>query len=725
MARIEIYIDGIKADLPEKDLNLNLTFALKDRNGIAINSGSRSEYSFDLPSTKQNDNIFSRFHDVGEVTLQRQDLLPAIIIVDGLPFFEGKAQVRSVTTQQDRFYWKGLSYKVSFYGNNVDWVADMRNKFIYELDFGTFTFGRNENYLAYNNNYDNGDSYATGIIKFKNYSGTPQRIDTFKDSTPLLFIKTILDKIFNSIGYTYQSNFFNTNWFKQLVLPIPMNPDKVENAQYGIDYLNVDVRDLGTPIPQVGGGGFTFTQVTTPPLANPFNVLTSQYIVPIDGYYLMSFILEVYNVGATGCGVELTFHLNGAPTTFTIGEAGPLGVPPYFSDQFIRRNILVTFNAGDVLEFFWTGQLGSPVGSSSGNFDFYWQIIGEPLINTSILLNFSYIIDQQWRQLDLIKGLAHLFNLTFETNVALRTVTIEPADNYLLQDYDVPISSIEQGFYNKSFSDLTRNVDLNVKGELFNIDDFERSIQFIYREDSNDPTVEALNQGQNVPMAGAQFNFPVSRLKNGVTDIENPFFSATVLYADPAVKSATSNPVYIPFIWPENFFESPSATIANYKVNPRILIKYKNYLTDNVVYVRALDPAGSGTNVNIEFPQMFMTNFYEFNNEYMSLAFNTITTTNGVQMKGLLERFYLAEMIRRMYGKQMEVYMFWDVLMLNNLTFRDTIQIHGDNYILNEINSFSVVNQRSTKTYLTYDAKGDGTEVNNIQNSIISINIIP
>jgi hypothetical protein len=88
MARIEIYIDGIKADLPEKDLNLNLTFALKDRNGIAINSGSRSEYSFDLPATKQNDNIFSRFHDVGEVTLQRQDLLPAIIIVDGLPFFE-------------------------------------------------------------------------------------------------------------------------------------------------------------------------------------------------------------------------------------------------------------------------------------------------------------------------------------------------------------------------------------------------------------------------------------------------------------------------------------------------------------------------------------------------------------------------------------------------------------------------------------------------------------
>ena len=130
MARIQIYIDGLIADLPQNEVNLNLTFALKDRDGIAINSGSRSEYSFELPATKQNDLIFQRFFDVGEVTLQNQDLLPASILVDGLPFFEGKAQMRSVTTQQDRFYWRGLVYKVSFYGNNIDWVSDLKNKYI-------------------------------------------------------------------------------------------------------------------------------------------------------------------------------------------------------------------------------------------------------------------------------------------------------------------------------------------------------------------------------------------------------------------------------------------------------------------------------------------------------------------------------------------------------------------------------------------------------------------
>ena len=121
--------------------------------------------------------------------------------------------------------------------------------------------------------------------------------------------------------------------------------------------------------------------------------------------------------------------------------------------------------------------------------------------------------------------------------------------------------------------------------------------------------------------------------------------------------------------------------------------------------------------------EVFMQN-YNSPGVYQSLVFGS-ETINGVYVKGLLERFYLAEMIRRMYGKQMEVYMFWDVLMLNNLTFRNTVQIHGDNYILNEINSFSVVNQRSTKTYLTYDAKGDGTEVNNIENTTILTKYIP
>jgi hypothetical protein len=716
MARIEIYIDGIKADLPEKDLNLNLTFALKDRNGIAINSGSRSEYSFDLPATKQNDYIFSRFHDVGEVTLQRQELLPAIIIVDGLPFFEGKAQVRSVTTQQDRFYWKGLSYKVSFYGNNVDWVADLKEKFIYQLDFGTITLGANQNLSAYSNDYAGGFNFCTLVMKFKNWAVFGQ-VDTFSESFPALFVKTIVDKIFLSLGYTVNSNVFNTDWFKQLIVPIPVDTSvPVNDEQYEIDYLNTIATDL-----TLGTGGFVgiyvFPIQTTFPLIgpNPYNNVTGIYTVPQDGYYLARASFTVSNQTTT-CGMLFGFGINGAPPVQVYGQSAATS---YSITTTVTGEYVFLLNAGDTIDVRVAS--AAPLGNT---FDVngIFEVQGQAIITDPITLDFKYLINKQWRQLDFIKGLAHLLNLTFETNVALRTVTIEPSDNYL---YTYPgANNIEQGFYNKSFSDLTRKVDLNITGELFNIDDFERSIQFIYKEDSNDPTVEALNQGQNVPMAGAQFNFPVTRLKSGITDIENPFFCPTLNFLDDEIRGVGSaSPIYVPFIWPENYLDTPTATQGNYDIGPRILFKDKDYLSNpsNPTFV-INDPTSPGT-LTIPFPSAFMQN-YNSPGVYQSLVFGS-ETINGVYVKGLLERFYLAEMIRRMYGKQMEVYMFWDVLMLNNLTFRNTIQIHGDNYILNEINSFSVVNQRSTKTYLTYDAKGDGTEVNNIENTAILTKYIP
>jgi hypothetical protein len=84
-----------------------------------------------------------------------------------------------------------------------------------------------------------------------------------------------------------------------------------------------------------------------------------------------------------------------------------------------------------------------------------------------------------------------------------------------------------------------------------------------------------------------------------------------------------------------------------------------------------------------------------------------------------LERFYLADFVRRQSGKEVECYIFWDALMVRELDFTKKIQIHGDNYILQEVNSYSVTSTDSTKTYLIYDDQGDGTEATQITNSLI------
>jgi hypothetical protein len=101
----------------------------------------------------------------------------------------------------------------------------------------------------------------------------------------------------------------------------------------------------------------------------------------------------------------------------------------------------------------------------------------------------------------------------------------------------------------------------------------------------------------------------------------------------------------------------------------------------------------------------------------MSLSFAD-EQVNGFQIGGLLKRFYLTEMLRLQAGKYLEVYLNWNIIMLQNLTFREKIILAGDKYILQQINSFNVSKKGSTKTFLKYDYnEPDGDD--NIQNTIL------
>jgi len=145
MAEIKIIIDGQVAELPPNGLNLPLTYSLRSREGLAINSGSRSEYAFELPATKHNDNIFNQFYDPATYTILEQAFLSASIEVDGLPFFIGRCQLQSVTLRQDQYFWQGRSYKVAFYGNNADWSTRIGDLLIKDLPFTAHTYSYLDN----------------------------------------------------------------------------------------------------------------------------------------------------------------------------------------------------------------------------------------------------------------------------------------------------------------------------------------------------------------------------------------------------------------------------------------------------------------------------------------------------------------------------------------------------------------------------------------------------
>jgi hypothetical protein len=706
MANIRIYIDNKLCDLPESNLNLNLTYALKDRNGIAVNTGSRSEYSFELPATKNNDTIFSRFYDVSEDTVAEQKFLPAYIEVDGLPFFSGLAQLTSVTIDQDFYYWKGQNYKVSFYGNNVDWVQQLKNKFLYQYDYGTHTHDYSQILTSVNYDYFNNYTYKYILIKWKDWL-TSGQVDAL-EYTPALFIKSIVDRIFSDIGYTYNSNFMNLLSFEKLIMPIPL-ADRITDAQYGLDYLNISANYQWTPPINFLEYPFILpNQTFAPNLApNPYNPATGIYTVPLDGFYELNIRAEFTNVTGT-IYPSFIYGLNGQ---WTIPTFNYIAQPTITTDGILTYSIVLQLNAGDTLAL----GIGFGFASASFELDFYFDLIGESKISNGLIVDFKYFINKQWNSLDFIKGLAHAFNLTFQTDVDNKTITIEPANNYLNQSSYPSVSNSETGFYTNNFIDLTEDVDLIKGGEVYSKSDITELVKLSWQYDSNDPTLEAISGVEDIALHQARFTFIANRFQKDEEVLENPFFSTTLCIAESTIQgtNTTKTPI-IPIIWNENYLENTISAEANYDIMPRILTTEEaNGITNGLINVY-----DGSVVAEYPCPVAFMVDYNNTSGNFISLSFGS-ETVNGNYVQGLLERFYLGDFVRRQCGKEVECYIFWDALMVRQLDFSKLVKIHGDNYILQEVNSYSVTSTDSTKTYLIYDDQGDGTEATQITNSLI------
>ena len=710
---IKVIINGKIADLPPQGLNLPITYSLKDRNGLTINTGSRSEYAFELPATKQNSEIFNQFYDPAVLTNNEQVFLPAIIEVDGQTFFQGKCQLQSSTLIKDLHFWQGKTYKVAFYGNNADWAIQIGNLLIKDLPFTPHTYDYTNNISAWYYNYPTFD-YKYLPFKLKDYT-TFGQLDALEDSHPAIFVVDVLNKIFATIGYTINSNFFNTNFAQRLIMPVPLL-NRYLQEDYGADYLNVQANENII--------GFTsfypiliFPNQTQAPTIgpNPYNTGTGVYTVPVLGYYLFEVDINITNI-TTSAGCSFGFSVNGNPITDVWGESN-LGPPqPYTTDTLIRAEKVMLLNTGDTVAVAGIGVVVAP-----GTCDFVanLKVSGEAEIINGFQLNPKYVIDKSWKAIDFIKGLAHAFNLVFETIEIQKRVDIDPADEYLYESRVPLLRQIEGGFYTTSKSpDLTPKIDLSKGGELVSDTKKLNRLRLEWKEDSNDPTVQALNENEVLGILSAAFNFPSNRYKDGETVLFNPFFAPTLVIADNEIKDANSTKTpMIPFAWATNYLENSLSSEKPQQLLPRILVS-DDTLNVGTGTENGMINVWDGT-VIVQYPAPlnYMVDYNDSDGYQTSLSFGD-EIINGFPVAGLLKRFYLAEMVRQKQGKYLEVFIYFDIIDIQNLTFKRKCYLNNNLYILQEINAFDVSKTRSTKTYFIHDGK----EVN-AQNDINSTTI--
>jgi hypothetical protein len=450
-------IDGTVVDLPQSGLTYSLVYEV-DEEGFV--SGAYSKRGIELPSTGVNDALFDDWYAAGSNNeLTAATLKPFVFEDGGVQILSGQASLQSGVLMSDRYRFKGRSYKVELYGTNADWTIRMKDIRIRDLDFTSIVYDMAAVMAGWTATYDAGDYSGFTLIKWKEWNTAGQvGIDEF---TPFLFIRSILEKAFDTIGYSISSQFLNSDVFKRLILPLPMPARYPE--EFSQDYMNVAVKET---IVDPNGNYFpvVFTTQTVFPIvgANPYNssgFYAGFYVAPFTGYYLVQFAIEVVSTAGVwqaegGIVQDGNFSVIIGSTYFFL---------PFGSSG--NANIAITSQVIYLIAGQFIGlKLSAASTDPSTVFNINMNIIGEAEYAFGSILAFKYLV-KDWKVVDMIKGLQQMFNLRFEANPQSQQVVIEPADPYLYRQDNAPTTiplELRDGFYAVPTVDSTQGLDLEI-----------------------------------------------------------------------------------------------------------------------------------------------------------------------------------------------------------------------------------------------------------------------
>lgn len=703
----KLYIAQRLCDLPT-DFGVTLTFQANE--GFSP-SGSFSDRSVFLPCTKTNDAVFGQWDQVQINNPESTEYKAMFLEVDGLPVIIGTAGLQGAEYRRIATGVSGQRYRVSLHGNNSEWITRLGNKKMSELPLDdinhNLTYGQVNTWFGANYPTFNAGYFVAKTQDWSTYGGSP--CADIKHCVLFVYVPTLLTRLFGALGLTYASNYFDLDEGKHLVLPI-LFPNRTP-AEYGVAYLDIAAETtttttyatLGVPLL-----GIAFTsQTKTPPNApNPYvttvlwsGTTTSEYTAKFNGYYRFNLAVTLDLITNAGA-FQMGFDAPSGADAFTIGPADN-GTTFNFTRVFYMAT-------GDVLHSVFNATTITSLSITSAKM----EVFGEATFEEGLTIDLKYLL-KDWKQADFLKGLSAVLNLQYETNVAQGVVTIEPANNWLHR-FPPATSNIEQGFYRNTQvnSDKKWDVSQDTKDEFARI---EATTAFTYKSDSNDQTVQALEEGKLSKLYESDYQRDASRFKVGIEERENPFFAATMHIIDTAIMPLTSPKVpLLPLFWKTDYNKEPSSLERMDDYEPRLL-----FFMGQRGVTEAKIRFYNGISVSeIEQPAAFMVNYNDTAGFDPCLSYCD-QNINGNEIQGLARRFYLQDMARTRTGRTRSTFFTINAVDILGLTFRDKINLDGVRWLLKSINEYNPLKMQSTRVELLLDTPDTTDDSSAFENSPI------
>ena len=672
-----------------KDFPLALTKGIVNLDNLKARTGTFSK-TFKVPNTKNNSKLLSNIDNINSKKDYRDALgrKPCVIMVDNSQNDAGFLQV-SKAINKDYF-------ELIFFGNNIDWVKSASelklNSIIYNNNSQVYNeLGINTANAATSDTYDHAYPYISrgGNVSFFNTS--------VEDFYPTLYIKNIIERGLNQLGWNVSSNFLTDANIKKLSADLSNDMkvvDSVINQSKTRAQFSSDVVDYGGDIV------FKFDDDSSSPNNdnnNNYTPLTGIYIVPSNGRYDINVSVKTDDWIVTGTTKSISVKMYSGSGTSIILPVNLKDVQTKTvsttQGQTTNFKLSAILTQGDKLQIThdWTP---NPFSSVTEEVKFkdgtFFEIQRSPKLTKGDTFNLSDLIPDSVKLIDVINDFTRMFNIYYWTDSKTKTIYLEPRDTFFK-----PITSAV---------DWTDKIDLSRNYEIDYINTYKRNIEFKYKELNND---EWLKGWQDVEkrIYGRYNHVLPDRFAEGTNTIELSLFSAgyghaavEVLPSNTTDKSADNSPMTLK-VWNEYDASSslpPSTKTENY--NPKVFI-----------FNNGTQQSTSGVNRVINLFGGFFSPNPTTNIPYAIFeSYNNVIS--GINLSftgadGLFATHYSNMMKNIEDGGRLVAYVKLDDVDINNLDFRKLIYISTPSeitgyYIIEKVQDYKPLSNGTTKVNL-------------------------
>lgn len=741
---INISIDGQALDLGKvEELPLALNYSLEDPENFQSKKPSTA-YNIKVPATLQNDRVANTYHNpsiedmtAGEVFRGNR---PALIEANGQELLKGRAFL--VNAQHASL---PTAYEFNFYGNNGDWVIDLKDLTFHDI-WHDLTFLFTKEVMETSWDFDGTDPllpYVFMPVRYGDPLGEFQVIDPLTNRLTQIiedydmypeYMRPSLSKYytmwraFKTLGYRIQSEFLDLPYFRRQVMPWTWggflrsdgteldNLDFLAKAYGEVTLLDADFTgflDVQTINDSLNGafdnnGVYEYDPAT---FEMKWTYLpTFNYGTLVATFHFAAFVSAVATANSD---VELRIQWfkngvkfdhgpdNGNGTELLVLNAPAVGRREQSLE--VEDFASIEVNPGDVISakiYAHTFDSRAGIARLHVTVDaFELDYFRIPLGGTINFANYTGL--KKWKFLDFLAGVVDEFNLCIQTDPIDKVIYIEPMHPYSLTN---DMSAKAGGYFNGDWLDWEEKHDLSQQSEIILYSDTDREMRFAYKDDANDGALKTIQDRNVNRLAMAKYVFP-DRFKVNPSDDktkpthENRFFAPQMHMEFVAWKGLSADANYvpqIPVLMPENI-SNASRDEAQNTFEPK-----------SVYYEGADNTIGwiwDGV-VTLGFPQGYAVLYKPGgeNKPILSYAdevilYNTDGTPNTIG-KGLMRRFFLQRLEIMRNGQFYTTFFKLNNNDISNFLHREHIICRGERWELVEIRGYQPLKEQSTECFL-------------------------